>query len=216
MGGGNLTGGSVFPTLCLLTPILLNLSAAFLPPLAAMASNLPRTRLHSPTDLVVLRRVLGWQASGYDNWLRCGVLLLTNLWSREFVFFSCYAVAGLVPPVSSFLLMLLEFYGVQLQHLSLHSFVLVVIFVHFRKMFISMWPSVPLFQLFQAVHWVRKGMNPIGTYYFQFRAKEPVAYIAAVSPSKWDRWREDWVIVRADPHDRLVLPTRAPTSNCDL
>jgi hypothetical protein len=28
-------------------------------------------------------------------------------------------------------------------------------------------------------------------YYFQLRAKGPVASVAAISPGKWDRWRED-------------------------
>jgi hypothetical protein len=49
----------------------------------------------------------------------------------DFVYFSLYALAGLVPPLSSFFLMLLEHYGLQLQHLSPHSITLVVIFTHF-------------------------------------------------------------------------------------
>jgi hypothetical protein len=37
-------------------------------------------------------------------------------------------------------------------------------------------------------------------------------YIAALSPSKWEHWREDWVILMTDAHDRLVLPTATPTA----
>jgi hypothetical protein len=99
--------------------------------------------------------------------LQCGALLLANLWPGEFIFFSCCVVARLVLPVSSFWLMLLEFYGIQLQHLSLHSFVLVAIFVHFCEMFVCMRPSVPLLRLFHMLHWAEKGMNLIGPYYFQ-------------------------------------------------
>jgi hypothetical protein len=33
-------------------------------------------------------------------------------------------------------------------------------------------------------------------------------------PSKWDRWKDDWVIMQADVHDRLELLARAPTSKC--
>jgi hypothetical protein len=36
-------------------------------------------------------------------------------------------------------------------------------------------------------------------------------YIVPISTSKWDRWREDWVIVRAHNHHYLVLPTKTPT-----
>jgi hypothetical protein len=37
-------------------------------------------------------------------------------------------------------------------------------------------------------------------------------YIVPISPSKWDCWREDWMIVRADVHDLLVLPTKSRTA----
>jgi hypothetical protein len=36
------------------------------------------------------------------------------------------------------------------------------------------------------------------------------SYIAAFSSSKWEDWREGWVIAVADSHDRLELPTDAP------
>jgi hypothetical protein len=81
-------------------------------------------------DLVVLRRALGWQAPRYDSWLQCGTLPLVNLRSGEFIFFAYDTTAGLVPMVFSFLHTLLEFYGLQLQQLSLHSFILVVILIH--------------------------------------------------------------------------------------
>jgi hypothetical protein len=31
-------------------------------------------------------------------------------------------------------------------------------------------------------------------------------YITALSPDKWDHWRDDWVIMEAEVHDRLELP----------
>jgi hypothetical protein len=88
----------------------------------------------------------------------------------------------------------------------------VVIFIHFCEMFVGMRPSIPIFQLFHVLRWAGKGMNLIGTYYFQLRARGPVAYTTAVSPDKCDRWREDWAIVWADPHDHLVLPSGAPNT----
>jgi hypothetical protein len=35
-------------------------------------------------------------------------------------------------------------------------------------------------------------------------------YIAPLSLGKWDCWRNDWVIVQTDDHDRLELPTGEP------
>jgi hypothetical protein len=77
--------------------------------------------------------------------MRRSAFPLVILQPVEFIFFSCYAAAGLVPPVSSFLFTLLEYYGLQLQHMLPHSLVLVVIFIHFYEMFICMRPSVTLF-----------------------------------------------------------------------
>jgi hypothetical protein len=43
--------------------------------------------------------------------MRHDTFQLVNLQLREFVYFSFYTMARLVPPVSSFLFALLEFYG---------------------------------------------------------------------------------------------------------
>jgi hypothetical protein len=92
---------------------------------------------------------------------------LVNLKPGELVFFSCYAAAGLVPPVSPFLLTLLEFYGLPFHHLSPHSFVLVAIFVLLCELFVCVRPLVSLFRLFHTLRCAAKGTNPIHTYYFQ-------------------------------------------------
>jgi hypothetical protein len=55
-----------------------------------------------------------------------------------------YALAGLVPPLSSFLT-LLEYYGLQLQHLSPNFIALVAIFIHLYEIYVGVRPSVRLF-----------------------------------------------------------------------
>jgi hypothetical protein len=135
--------------------------------------------------------LLGWQSLGFDGWMRCGTFSLINLQPGEFVFFSCYAAVGLVPPMPSFIFTLLEFYRLRLYHLSPHTLVLVVIFVQLYKMFICVRPSVNLFRLFHVLRWFEKGLGLIGAYYFQLWAKGPIAYMAPINPSKWDHWRED-------------------------
>jgi hypothetical protein len=35
-------------------------------------------------------------------------------------------------------------------------------------------------------------------------------YITALRPDRWERWREDWVLVQINAHERLTLPTTAP------
>jgi hypothetical protein len=114
------------------------------PPLVAMASDLPSSCYQSENDLRALRKVIGWQYPGYDSKMRHGILSLVH--PSDFIYFSVYALAGLVPPLSSFFLVLLEHYGLQLQHLSLHSITLVAIFAHFCEMFMGVQPSAHLFR----------------------------------------------------------------------
>jgi hypothetical protein len=133
----------------------------------------------------------------------------------EFVFFCCFSTAGLMLPVSSFLLTPLEFYGIQLQHLSLHSFVLVVIFIHFCEMFVIMQSSVPLFLAVPRAALSREGD----------KSNRPLLLTAL---SQWigcichgcRSWqvgplKEGLGNHAANPQNRQVLPTGAPTCNRD-
>jgi hypothetical protein len=57
------------------------------------------------------------------------------------------------------------------------------------------------------------GRSPthLDDYYFQLWPKAPITYIASLTPGKWDWWREDWVIVQPDIHNRLVLSSGVTT-----
>jgi hypothetical protein len=147
----------------------------------------------------------------YDSKMWHLVVSLANMRPGDFVFFSSYALSGLVLPLS-FIFMLLKHYGLQLQHLSSRSIMLVVIFIHFCKVFMGMRPSVCLFRRFHVLRAVSKYPPRIDGYYFQRWIKDPSKYIAALSPGRWDHWREDWVLVQTDAHEQLVLSSAAPTA----
>jgi hypothetical protein len=87
----------------------------------------------------------------------------------------------------------------------------VTIFVHLYEMLVGVRPSVRLFRCF----FVLKAVSPhpplIGGHYFQHRTPGHACYITPVSPGRWERWREDWALVQADVHDRLILPVGGPT-----
>jgi hypothetical protein len=187
-------------------PLLLNLHP---PPLAVMASDLPPLRYQSENDLKMLRKAIGWQSLGYNSKMQRKMLSLAH--PGDFVYFSSYALLRLVPPLSSFFLMLLEYYGLQLQHLSLHSITLVAIFIHFCEMFVGVRSSMRLFRCFYMLCPVNKHSPHLDGYYFQHQTKGPSKYIAALSPGRWERWREDWVLVQTDVHERLMLTTAALT-----
>jgi hypothetical protein len=79
-----------------------------------MASKLPSSLFDSEDSLVPLRKLMGWQTPGYESKVQRGIVSLANMWPGDFVFFSAYVLDGLVPPLSSFFLTLLEHYKLQL------------------------------------------------------------------------------------------------------
>jgi hypothetical protein len=79
-----------------------------------MAVELPPLRFKMTGSLASLWRLMGWQVSGLAPRLKHGVTSLVNMRLGDFVFFAAYALAGLVPSLSSSFLTLLEYFGLQL------------------------------------------------------------------------------------------------------
>jgi hypothetical protein len=78
-----------------------------------MAAELPPSRFKTTGSMASLWRLLGWQAPDLVSKVKSGAMSLANMRPGEFIFFVAYALAGLVPSLSSFLT-LLEYYGLQL------------------------------------------------------------------------------------------------------
>jgi hypothetical protein len=175
-----------------------------------MSSLLFPRRFQSQTQLDLVRRLLGWTAPEHAGKIRASKIPLRDLAAGEFVLFNSYAMCRLVPPISSFFLLLLEEFGLQLQHLTPHSVLLVAVFTHFMEMFVGVCPCTAIFRHFYALVGTGRSKREVGAYYFQLRHGMANSYISAFSSSKWEDWREGWVIAKADPHDRLELPTEGP------
>jgi hypothetical protein len=71
-----------------------------------------------------------------------------------------------VASFSSFILVLLEHYGLQFQHMSPHSITLVAIFAHFCEMFMGVRPLVHLFRRFHVLRPVNMQPPRLSDYYF--------------------------------------------------
>jgi hypothetical protein len=128
-----------------------------------------------------------WQAPGLPCKVKSKTASLANMRPGDFIFFVAYALVGLVPPLSSFFLTLLEYYGLQLQHLSRNTIALVAIFIHLCEMYVGVRPSVWLF-------WrcfVLKAVSPrpplISGHYFQRQTTGHARYMTLVSPDRWER-----------------------------
>ena len=116
-------------------------------------------------------------------------------------------------PIFSFLLMLLEDFGLQLQHLTPHSLLLMSIFVHLCQMFMGVWPCVILFRHFFILVKSGRAKDEVGAYYFQMRSDLPTPYIPGLTGGKWEEWRKEWFIATAEANEHLVMPTEGPASD---
>jgi hypothetical protein len=104
--------------------------------------------------------------------------------SGDFVLFAAYALVGLVLPLSSFFLTLLEYYRLRLQHLSPNSIALVAIFVHLCEMFVGVRPSVRLFRRFFVLKVASQSPQLLDGYYFQRRTLVHARYISPIYPEE--------------------------------
>jgi hypothetical protein len=149
-----------------------------------MAGELPPSRFMTTGSLASLQWLMGWQAPGLTCKVKSGAASLANMRLGDSVFFVAYALAGLVPPLSSFFLTLLEYYGLQLQHLSPNSIALVAIFIHLCEMYVGVRPSVRLFQCFFVLKAASRRPSLIDSHYFQRRTPGHACYIVPVSPGR--------------------------------
>jgi hypothetical protein len=100
-------------------------------------------RFQSEAALNLARGLLGWTTPELTGRVHAGAVLLGGLAAGEFVLFISYISCGLALPISPFFLLLLEEFGLQLQHLTPHSILQAAIFVHLYEMFVGVAPALP-------------------------------------------------------------------------
>jgi hypothetical protein len=147
---------------------------------------------------------------GLAERIRAGAAPLGDLTAGEFVLFTSYISCGLALPISPFFQLLLEEFGLQLQHLTPHSVLQTAIFVHLWEMFIGVPPCTSLFRYFFVLVMSGKTRDHIGAYYFQTRPDPAVVYIPTFGGARWENWRNDWMIASVEANDCLVLPSDGP------
>nr|AAX96860.1 retrotransposon protein, putative, unclassified [Oryza sativa Japonica Group]ABA92420.1 retrotransposon protein, putative, unclassified [Oryza sativa Japonica Group] len=125
------------------------------------------------------------------------------------VFFLPFAMAGLVPPFSSFFMDVLDFYDLQMAHLTPNAVMTLAIFTHLCEMFIGVRPSLRLFRWFFTVQSVSPP-SVVGGCYFQPRGPVLNRYIPCALRKKWDDWKSDWFYTPLANEARLRLPSQPP------
>jgi hypothetical protein len=81
-------------------------------------------------------------------------------------------------------------------------------------MFVGVAPCTSLFRYFFVLVKSGKARDHIGAYYFQTKPDPVIVYIPTLGGVRWENWRSNWVIARAEANDRLVLPSDGLTLDC--
>jgi hypothetical protein len=155
--------------LCLRAPLLHARAAAH-----AMALLGHPDCFQSEEALNLVRGLLGWSAPGLARRIRAGAAPLGDLATGEFVLFTSYISCGLALPISPFFLLLLEEFGLQLQHLTPHSVLQAAIFVHLCEMFVGVAPCTSLFRYFFVLVKSGKTRDHIGVAVCQTGGRNPL------------------------------------------
>nr|CAH66809.1 OSIGBa0135C13.4 [Oryza sativa] len=172
-------------------------------------SVLPPSRITSERHAGLPRRFMPESATGREI-VMLGEGRPAPDYPGRSIFFLPFAMAGLVPPFSSFFMDVLEFYDLQMAHLTPNAVMTLSIFAHLCEMFIGVRPSLQLFRWFFTVQSVSPP-SVVGGCYFQPRGPVLNRYIPCVLRKKWDDWKSDWFYTPLANEARLRLPSQPPT-----
>nr|CAE01796.2 OSJNBa0039K24.15 [Oryza sativa Japonica Group] len=171
-------------------------------------SVLPPSRIVSERQAGLSRRFMPESATGREI-VTLGEGRPAPDYPGRSVFFLPFAMAGLVPPFSSFFMDVLEFYDLQMAHLTPNAVMTLAIFAHLCEMFIGVRPSLQLFRWFFTVQSVSPP-SVVGGCYFQPRGPVLNRYIPCALRKKWDDWKSDWFYTPLADEARLRLPSQPP------
>nr|AAT07579.1 unknown protein [Oryza sativa Japonica Group] len=171
-------------------------------------SVLPPSRIVSERQAGLPRRFMPESATGREV-VALGEGRPAPHYPGRSVFFLSFAMAGLVPPFSTFFMDILEFYDLQMAHLTPNAIMTLAIFAHLCEMFIGVRPSLRLFRWFFTVQPVSPP-TVVGGCYFQPRGPVLNRYIPCVLRKKWDDWKSDWFYTPLADEARLRLPSQPP------
>nr|AAL58270.1 putative membrane-associated protein [Oryza sativa Japonica Group] len=152
-------------------------------------SVLPPSRIVSERQAGLPRRFMPESATGREI-VTLGEGRPAPDYPGRSVFFLPFAMAGLVPPFSSFFMDVLKFYDLQMAHLTPNAVMTLAIFAHLCEMFIGVRPSLRLFRWFFTVQSVSPP-SVVGGCYFQPWGPVLNRYIPCALRKKWDDWKSD-------------------------
>nr|CAE03594.1 OSJNBa0087O24.17 [Oryza sativa Japonica Group] len=120
-----------------------------------------------------------------------------------------YILCGFLPPPSEFLLLVLNFYGLSLLHLSPNSIAFLSIFSHLCEAYIGVEPFLNLFHFYYELRWMEPN-RASGCAGFRLRDGLKSRYIPFQCPSH-SKWRARWFYLQIENLDPVfVVPEEQP------
>src|SRR5579883_1767961 len=120
---------------------------------------------------------------------------------EEIMLFKSFCERGFALPASDFFRELLQFYGLELHHLTPNGVSYIANFQHFFEAFLGIEPSLPFFRYLFHVKGQPNNQNPrvVGGAGIQLRQGSSVQWFKAVHKNKLDRWETDVTTCRGLP-----------------
>ena len=134
--------------------------------------------------LIQTQGVIQWRACEGEDYPMEGTL--------ETVMFRDFVERGLALPVSEFFYRLLQFWGIQLHHLTPQSILHLSIFTHFCEAFLGILPHFHLFQKFFFLVSIPNATNPaiVGGCELVLRPETRNEYLAYDPAGKGVEWKK--------------------------
>nr|ABA97527.1 retrotransposon protein, putative, unclassified [Oryza sativa Japonica Group] len=146
---------------------------------------LPASRFTAEKHMSFVRKYMPEDAAvtATESWLRPRYL-------ERSVHLLSFAMAGLIPPFTSFFHDVLDFHEIHTLHLTPNAVIILAIFVHLCEMFIRVRLSMRLFQYFFIPQLQQPTM--VGGCYFQPHVGVMGQYIESHLRKQWDDYKRDW------------------------
>nr|CAH66347.1 OSIGBa0104J13.7 [Oryza sativa] len=121
-----------------------------------------------------------------------------------------YILCRFLPPLSEFLLLVLNFYSLSLLHLNPNSIAFLSIFAHLCETYIGVEPFLDLFCFYYELRWMESN-RVSGCVGFRLRDGLKSRYIPFQCPSSRSKWRARWFYLQIENSDFIfVVPEEQP------
>jgi hypothetical protein len=150
-------------------------------------------------------------------WNSCYGQLFPSEGAEEVVLFRSFCERGLILPASSFFRELLDFYGLEVHHLTPNNVSPIASFVHFFEAFLGLDPSLSFFRFIFHIKSQPSAQNirVVGGAGIQLRQGSGVQWFLTPIKNKHDKWDSEWFTIGKNLYASSCSEL-CPSSSCNI